>query len=473
MKKTGGDQAAAPADDPAAMFAEAQRLYLQIPHGDHAARILELSAAACHADLRDACVAQAVLLRNGIGAAQDLDGAVAILTAGCDAGHAASCTELGLHHDLPWGLPWDLDEAKRLYTRGAEGGDTEAFVLLAALERDAGREDEGIAWADRACAEGNPRGCMFAFRYEFLSRAKEVGATRVLVAAPGLDDDCHHGSIRTAARSCRAVADNVTALYCDETDGWCAPLGPWLAEQPALGRDAREQAWAQAACDLGSVHGCGQLGLLTDETPEGLAYLHDACDKDDHDACGWLAYVNFHDGVGVQFDRAKSIGLYARVCTRGAQEEACRMWAKYCGEDTVPCPPAEGADLPDLPRSDLCGTATECMSAAADVRFGDDRDPVAAAARYEAACGLGHADGCYRVGDMLTTGELGRRDLAAAIVQYGRACDLDHAMGCMMAAGYALDVHKDDPAVACGRLQRACELGETDACDLRRDRCAD
>jgi TPR repeat protein len=463
----------APATDslaPADALERAQRAFARLPATDDAPRILELTRIACDGDVADGCVAEAVLLRNGIGAKQDLARAIEILTRGCDRGHAASCTELGLHYDLPWGVPWDEARARELYRAGSEGGDTEALVLLAQLEIGAFHEREGIELADAACRAGNPRGCILAYDADTLARDTPIGAERVCDAPAALERDCRAGSIRTAARSCLALWTSSGALH-GELAPTCAPLVEWRAAQPQLDGEQRAQRWVRAACDLRSVEGCGKLGIELDDTSEGIALLRAACDLDDHDACEWLAYVYFHDWVGAEHDRAQSIELYARVCERGDRQEACRMWASYCGDDTFPCPapePGENA-VAEGPRSELCGNASACTDAARAARLGGR--PRDGATLYEEACRLGAAEACYRLGDMHTTGELGKRMIDDAIVHYARACDLDHAMACVAAGAYALDAARDE-AKACAWLERACDLGEEGGCEIARDHCA-
>lgn len=465
-----GPSPAAAALAPADALEKAQRVFARLPEHDNASRILELTRIACDGDVDDGCVAQAILLRNGIGSKQDLGRAIEILTRGCDRGHAASCTELGVHYDLPWGAAWDEPRARELYRAGADGGDAEALVLLAQLEIGAFHEREGIELADAACRAGNPRGCILAYDADTLARDTPVGAARVCDAPAALERDCHEGSIRTAARSCLSLWKSSGTLS-GELAPTCAPLVEWRAAQPNLDREQRAQRWARAACDLRSVEGCGKLGFELDDSSEGIALLRDACDLDDHDACEWLAYVYFHDWVGTEFDRAKSIELYARVCERGDRQEACRMWASHCGDDTFPCPAPEAGEheAADGPRSDLCGTASSCADTARAARLGGRASD--GATLYEEACRLGDAEACYRLGDMHTTGELGKRMIVDAIVHYARACELDHAMACMAAGAYALDAGRDE-AKACAWLERACELGEEGGCEIAGDHCA-
>ncbi len=449
---------------PELLLEEANRRFAQA-NADEAATVLRLAGQACAGGSRDACVAEAVLRRNGIGTPQDLSQAVRILKTGCDAGHAASCTELGVHYDRPWGVPWDEDEARRLYRLGDAGGDLEAKMLLAALEYGDYHEGEALSLANAACADGHARACLFAYERQLHRDDTEAQGERLSRAAQGLEPECRSGEIRTAARSCLMLSRNGDFLACTDRPE-CEVLQAWQESQPAMSDDQRERTWAEAACALGSVDGCGALGLATDETPEGLALLERACEHDHHSSCVWLGWLFFHGHVGPTPDRPRSIGLYARACERGSDVDACRMWETYCGEDTVPCPLA----VPDSgePRSEICGTAQECWERASDARL--TGDAVGGAALYGQACALALAPACFRLGDMHTTGELGPPDELEAARYYGLACDRDHARGCFAAGAHLLDAGRTTEA--CPRLHRACTLDESmEACRLVKQRC--
>jgi TPR repeat protein len=152
----------------------------------------------------------------------------------CAAGDAASCSVLGVMHELGRGVPRDELRAADLYQRACIGHNPRGCVNLGRLfRRGAGRRHDDATAAmlfDVACRRAEGEGC-----FELGQLRYDEGRTQL--AREPLDRGCHHGH----GRACEAL-------------GWLDQHGYGGERDPERARLLFERG-----CRLGASSACSRL----------------------------------------------------------------------------------------------------------------------------------------------------------------------------------------------------------------------
>ena len=268
---------------------------------------------------------------------------------------------------------------------------------------------------------------------------------------------------------------------------------------------ARAFGLATLGCDGGDPAACAALaslhllGLGTTWSPQRAIALYErSCAADHATACGALAKI-YDEGRGVDGDperagryleRARALWLTAckdgdgHACAEAAsqghnRDPSTRSLAQRGCEhgDRHGCvlvlhaqlaePAAAGAALQELDRrcNDDEAEACEELAAAGDLP-GRAYDARRSAADTLRACVLGSPRACVRAGILHELAAGVPRDDAVARDYFARACERGASRGCLHLA-QARFVTGDSDAATTRLVERGCELGSAEACDLR------
>jgi TPR repeat protein len=231
--------------------------------------------------------------------------------AGCAAGQAAACAELGARHQQGKDRPRDPALSAAYFEQACKGGDAASCAALGwALERG-----EGVAKDLPRAVSLYRAGCEGADRWSCTRLAF------ALVSGDGVE-----------ARPAEAARLFEGACAAGEGDA-CARLGAMLRLGEGVAKDEkRAEAVLTTACDGGSSWACGELGVLfaSRGTPESLrraaSTLENACEKGSAGSCAILASL-VETGRGVPRDAARADALRKKACDGGYAGACARAGA--------------------------------------------------------------------------------------------------------------------------------------------------
>lgn len=387
------------------------------------------------------------------------------LEAGCDAGKAKDCGDLGQRYFTGSNsTPKNDKTAAALFQRACDGGDAFGCMKLAfAYSKGLGvKADDARAakFAERGCNGGNALGC--ALLGAFYAQGgggypKDVRRAEELLGQACFPNNGFKTAPDPASRlACPLLAkligkpacSSLTALdgaiykncYVDER-AWqetiiAAPapkVDPALAANAAInagnaayGRKDYATALAQfaAACDTGNAEACGAVGHMYIQG-EGVqasgaraaAPLATACDGGIAVACGRLGLL-YDKGNGVGVNKARAFTLFNGACSRSDMPSCYNLGRLY-----------EGGQ----------GTAA---------------DSAQAAALYQRACTAGLADGCSSVGTMYANGVHFPRSEAQAETFFKSACSKGGLNGCQQLASIAANRKRQQEIVIANAAER-------------------
>ncbi len=389
-----------------------------------------LMQGACEAGLTRACMDWAVAL---ITAGTDPALGDQRLSAGCDAGEAASCREKGRRDGDVWllerGCLLGDAVACRLAGQALLGGPSpgRAWTLLEAgcQRRDAescliaaraGRADWPVALLTAGCAAYNTTSCgRLASLY---AAGAGVGQSNAL-AGQFHRIACTHGETGSCDMSDGPVGvPDFHRLRCERGDpAGCQRLGRQLrAEEPLRAREI-----LAAGCEMGSDAACSDLGWLhAEEQDFGTAgrLWEDACESGVAGACVGLGGL-IRGGQGRKSDLSEAAAFDLRACALDASRCQTAAWLTLRG-------------------------------------LGTQRDVATAVGFTEAACAAGEQAACTDLGWRLSVGQGTDPDPAAALSLWQVAC----AAGEQAACTALVFQEAVDPET----LRSPCEGGEASAC---------
>ena len=226
----------------------------------------------------------------------------------------------------------------------------------------------------------------------------------------------------------------------------CAVTASWLGEAThaaELGggvQDLLARVEGQRTCFLGQAEACFQMGVLfyygrdafpRDRVKSSKAFAR-GCDLGDSRACNNLGdALAYGDGVGRDVESAAANFL-----------KACRL-----------------------------GEALGCANLGYMTEHGEGvtRDRARAQALYREACDAGDVYGCLHVDLVVAENAGAPRDPQRALAHWGRACDPGRSARACAFVGLLYEDGPDgvsrDEAKSLRAMTRACELGDSRACD--------
>jgi TPR repeat protein len=271
-----------------------------------------------------------------------------------------------------------------------------------------------------ACGLDDPRACGFA--------------GRMLLDGRGIARDSGRG-LDVLVRAC----DGGVATACTVAAQWLGD--PAHAKGVEGAPDLAARLEGQRSCLAGQAESCFQLGML-------FYYGRDTYPR----------------------DRAKSFRAFSRGCDLGDSRACNNMGDALAYGDGI-VRDVEGASVAFL-KACRFGEALGCANLGymAEHGQGIPRDRARARSLYREACGAGDIYGCLHV-DMLAAEDAGSpRDPDVALARWRRACEPPGRdaracafMGVMYEDGP--DGVSRDEARSQQAMSRACDLGETRACE--------
>lgn len=250
----------------------------------------------------------------------------------------------------------------------------------------------------------------------------------------------------------------------------CLALG-----QAQSSTDVRQALAAfDAGCRLGSASSCLKAGRLLDnadglarDTAEVRRYFREACTAESATGCLLSARVERAEGGDARTPLARAIAL-ARPACDGGDLDACAVYL-YATEDTEP-PPLSGEERATL-AGRWCnrGANWACGRLALSFYSGEGvkRDGLEAARLGRLACDKGERLGCLAVALVALDG--GRLDEALKPAQ--SACAANVPAACVIEGGLRLKGKGGAPRdsqAGWALIERGCQGGEPDACDMVR-----
>lgn len=407
---------------------------------------------ACEQEKIEACQRYAKILEKGKGdIKQDeeraevfLDRAVALTLKACEAGNALRCAEMGERH--AWG-------------RGVE----QDRKLM-------------MSFYDRACKEGDTRGCRLlgaSYLQDRLKQYDPVKAAKAFVQACHLEETprCSDLARMLSDRDfgMREVALPLVQEACDGEDVYlCAPIAEMYEQGIGVERDEeRAKALFERACTPARSRSCARLGsmyqtgaLVPQDALRALAALRKACSGGSTDSCGeveeYLKKVN-----------PQPASEQLKVECKEKADEACYTFAHSLlpGEGRLP---NEHMAASYFKSSCELGYIPSCLQLADmfELGVGVPRSYPDALAAYQRACTGGSGEACHKLARMHALGIHVPRSEETAVSFSERACDLGEARSCTEAGiahlfgnGVARDYER-----AVSLLERACDHGHARGC---------
>ncbi|MEM9193594.1 MAG: tetratricopeptide repeat protein, partial [Myxococcota bacterium] len=336
----------------------------------------------CAPDRRDACLALAYFLIDGVDVPRQPDLAARLLGEGCNEGHAGACGRLGRMLARRDPSPDGDLQARTVLSRAcnADAGDSCVELSQLAEQGRGGRADaaEALRLNRKGCELGAIRGCRRAADYYVMENDS--------------------ASLR---RLYRGMCER------SQAEG-CVRLSRMAARDGQLSAVVETAAYLERGCELGDSQACtaygwelarGGMGVLPD-SERSLNLLEAGCEHNDWQACAYLARV-FDHGAGVAADPGRARSLYERACERRSGVACYELGMLH----------REAGSEQDLERAvELFGIACDSgderracgsLGAAYDLGRGVEQDRERAIELYHRACDAGHGDSCVRLANLV------------------------------------------------------------------------
>lgn len=323
-----------------------------------------------------------------------------------------------------------------------------------------------------------------------LTVARLLGQIRSDAAAITLDGPKDEATVDYTVDGARVSDANIRADDLEADPSYRAAIADLIARiitQTPQVTKFLDSLGAAASSPVAAPPAAPAPAAQPDPAAQAAARLQQTCDAGSPLDCIQLAQ-DYTAGTGVtkNDDKATALlmqatGIYQKACD-GGQATGClfagNMWMKY----------ANNSDSANPLYRKACdgGNATACLDLGEAYQFGYSvpTDNAQAVSFFEKACDGGHPSGCLSAGNMYELGAESPvpQDYARANVLYTKACDgqkigtdgqfyanpdFDIAQGCEMLGivyqyGHGVPV---DMTQAAALYRKACNLGDTSACD--------
>lgn len=376
--------------------------------------LVEAITSACEREprLENACVAHALLLRNGGASVGKNEKASAKkLGESCDRGYLHACWLQGLAYQAGWGFVADPQTATLLFTRACDGGHNDACVSLAGLMSEAGKRSDALGIYQRACDDGHASACNglgFAYYTAGGVRWDIAEANRLYERGCELGDSiaCSNvGEMYEYGISREADAAKAYQHYRKACDmgfqGACGRAAPYHERgEGGAEKDLElaEQLYT-AGCEADTPEACRRLADLLTASKKGSAsriaqlYQRAFASAKDQSATNpyymWVLGTFHRDGVATVKDPKVAAELFVKAC-EGYDPLACLDAGRmYLGE-----PGSEGLEPnPEIAAVTLdkacAANVVEACTLAAKARSGGTKVPMAAKKGSGCACDAG------------------------------------------------------------------------------------
>jgi TPR repeat protein len=336
--------------------------------------------------------------------AGDLPGAFALLKKGCSLHDDDSCFELAIvTHDGKGTAP-DVAGGRKLFAETCQRDHAASCATLAALLKQAHEDQRARELRERACSLGHQRAC------------NDIGVE--LVDAPSASAKDRDRGRQLFERAC----DSGVGSACSNL---AFLLDPSDDDEEGNGRVV---ALLVRACEGKNPAGCREVGVrhirgdgLAQDEVAASSEFEIACAGEDAQGCDWLAYTQ-ENGLGRPKDTQRAIANYGKACDKSSYDGCFHLGNAYAG--------GRGVEKDERHARDL----------------------------YETACGGGISEACHRLANLEIEGA---PDGEARLDQL---CKKNKMVACT-ALGARLAWHDSTRARGLELLRRACEKGETNACD--------
>jgi len=461
---------------------------------------------ACQQGDQEGCYSQAILLADGVMSQPDPTTAKALLTKGCEQGHAKSCTQLGLlslaeatdaqtaaiatdfyekgcsllsvegcfgwaqHLEQGIGSDINVPQAAGLYEKGCLNYHPESCDKLGILYSE-GRgvqtnREKATSLFTQGCTGGNPFSC-----YNLAAVHEQDGDLGQ--ALTHLSRSCALGSGRG-----------------------CFTYGLWLEQAKGTQMDLDKGLNAYGkGCQLDYGQACVNGGILAyraGRLQEAFRLYQSGCnlgtEGERNGACASYAMMLETGEAGIQnLDVARD--LYQRACGYGDQNACSRFYKLQGSADdlSVQCRKGKYSACYDAAiRYERGGSAVQNQTQAYELvafgcqqgharscvkqgyyllqGIGTDVDNAKARTLYEKACSEKDAKGCHGLGLMYAEGRGVEQNVSVAVKMLGVACELEEGASCGAAAYLLRSQTQPDLNSSLMYAQKGCGFGNLDAC---------
>jgi TPR repeat protein len=266
----------------------------------------EAAKKACDGGEMKGCLVLGLLDADGLGTRKDEAAAAALFDKACAAGEASGCSHLAHATVEGRGVPADPAKAASLFQKACDGGDDHACGRAGKLFADG----KGVARDPAKAAELFKRACdgSDSESCDALGQLHEVGS--------GVRKDpilarllYQRGCFRASGPSCADLGrleygfggggDRDAKRYFEQACTWrdtvgCAALKVMFGDgRPVFPDVARQQQMLQS-CHGGNARDCATVGLLdvaSNNKPQGVLSLENACQRGDGFACAVVKKV--------------------------------------------------------------------------------------------------------------------------------------------------------------------------------------
>lgn len=410
--------------------------------------------AECDGGNLSACVHLGGIHERGVETPADDARALALYTRACDGKEPLGCERLASVYEVGVLVPRDdakaarfLEQARELFRARCDrrhGASCSSLGLL--LERDR-KDAEALALHEKACALGDADGCSMAAMlvddgrgakvdfqraFDLYVKACDLGDSYACDSAAGYLGD--FGTLprdrereqalseRSRAMSEKACVEKKERYSCSS-----AAIDYQYADTPD---EERAFELYSLGCDLGNQYACGQVAARLDaKDPAGATVIRQrACDLGDETSCKALHAAAVKEGRTADAEKIARLYLdrLERACRRAESYPCVKLVEVYKTGSMAPADPAKVAEL---------------------------RARIIELDRRECPRGFSYA--CTRLAKMLEEDAGGRH---VASEHYQTACDLGDESSCWLLS------QRWSGQRAEALRERACELGEPDAC---------
>lgn len=224
----------------------------------------------------------------------------------CDNGDSIACSNVARAFEVGDGVAIDRPRAEAMYRVACDGGAWLACINLAAMLEEQGVIEVADELLGRACAAGDPLGCL---------RQGEL----VLRSADSVDDEAR--ALGLLERACGARIQRACIEQARLIRAGRAGLAP----------DAHVAAVIfSQACESGEPIGCEELAAaylegdgMPQDTELGVATLERACISEHTVACRRLAAL-YREGSGVEAN-ADEAARFERIACQQNDPDACAL----------------------------------------------------------------------------------------------------------------------------------------------------